>query len=354
MKRETISRMLDHLDDKWIREAEDFRPGAIQDAPERSHSMNMKKRLVSIALAAALILALGVTAFAVWSIHSARQQEIRSDLRIDENKVGSYVEYETPDGGNGLTLLSSVNDGEAQRVYVNVSPVSVEEAAAFPNSYFVWCIEGSGLQGFAAPALPVELSLQGDEEIRNAVLQYAYDEQTQTLTVECYISQIFIEKAQDELGTDSLPLTLGMAAAEGEEPRVFGPVNFTPTEEQRRVFDFGPAVYHDEELGLDIEIVSLELTPFSAVWSVRYDAASSFHTPEADWYAYQPWSELEDRVCIESLLYFSDGSSFSTGGALATPFEDGVVKLICGWGGAIDIDDVQEIDLGELVLWENG
>jgi hypothetical protein len=29
-----------------------------------------------------------------------------------------------------------------------------------------------------------------------------------------------------------------------------------------------------------------------------------------------------------------------------------VVNLHCGWGSAINIDDVQRIELGDLVLWE--
>ena len=105
-------------------------------------------------------------------------------------------------------------------------------------------------------------------------------------------------------------------------------------------------------IGKTIELVGLELTPFSAVWKVRYEDAASFHTPGADQAAYRPWSILEDRVCIDAKLIFSDGSEFSTGGALTCPFENGVVNLRCGWGGAINIDDVQRIVLGDLVLWE--
>ena len=78
------------------------------------------------------------------------------------------------------------------------------------------------------------------------------------------------------------------------------------------------------------------------------------HTTGADLAAYEPWSILEDKVCIETKLIFSDGSEFSTGGALTTPYENGTVNQFCGWGSAINIDDVQRIVLGDLVLWENG
>ena len=61
---------------------------------------------------------------------------------------------------------------------------------------------------------------------------------------------------------------------------------------------------------------------------------------------------LEEKVCMEAEIVFADGTVFSTGGALTTPYSDGVVNLSCGWGAAIDINAVERIVLGELVLWE--
>ena len=52
------------------------------------------------------------------------------------------------------------------------------------------------------------------------------------------------------------------------------------------------------------------------------------------------------------MLVFADGSTFSTGGALTSPYNDGIVNLNCGWESAININDVQRIVLGDLVLWE--
>jgi len=311
------------------------------------------KRLLTLALAAALLLALGAAAWAVWSVHEAKQRELREDLKITENRAGSYQEYALPEGASeGLVLLSAVNDGEEERIYVDVAPVAKEDLARFPADVrFAWGIAGTEIGGFAGPQLPVTLSLSGEEAIRNAVLEYAYDEETETLTLQCYADVKLLEKATADLGTDSVPLQVHMIVGENDA-RSFGPVPFRLTEEQKRVFDFGPAQYHDRELDKTIEIVGLELTPFSAVWKVNYAGAAAFHEPGADQEAYRPWSILEDRVCIEAKLLFSDGAAFSTGGALTCPYEDGVVKLRCGWGSAINIDDVQRIVLGDLVLWE--
>lgn len=313
----------------------------------------MKKRIITFALAAALMLALGITAYAIWSIHSTRQQELKADLNIEENNVSSYMEYDVPDElAGGLVLLSAVNDGQEQHVYVNISPVTKEEAVRFPDGVrFVWNIAGTEIGGFAGPQLPVGLSFSGEEAIREAVLENAYDEESQTMTLQCYIDVDFIKEAMTELGKENVPLQVQMIVGEND-PKTFGPVPFSLTEEQTRYFDFGHAVYHDEELDKDIEIIGLELTPFSAVWKMSYDGAEEFHTSGSDQAAYEPWSILEDKVCIEAKIVFSDGSEFSTGGALTTPYENGTVNQFCGWGSAINIDDVQQIVLGNLVLWE--
>ena len=353
MNRALLSKAVGDIDESFIAEA--CRP-VTEDAsgsPERILPMN-RKRIISLALAATFILALGIIAYAAWDIHAAKQQELKTDLKIERNHIDSYVEYPASDDrADGLVLLSAVNDGQEQHVYVNISPVSREEAAAFPeNARYVWSIEGTETGGFAAPQLPVELDLSGSEEIRAAVLEHAYDEETQTMTLQCYLGVDMVRKAMETLGTDDVPLSVTMLVGDNIS-RSFGPIPFTLTEEQTRVFDFHHAVYHDTELDKEIEIAGLELTPFSAVWKVHYEGDAAFHTPEADWDAYADWSLLEDKVCIETQLVFTDGSVFSTGGALTCPYKDGFVQLWCSWGAAIDVSSVEQIVLGDLVLWEN-
>ena len=352
MKRENLSNIISNIDGRLVAEAFRYDPDLCSGSPERIVQMN-RKRIITFALAAAFILALGITAYAVWSIHFARQQELKADLKIEENNVSSYVEYDVPDEqASGLVLLSTVNDGQEQHIYVNISPVSEEEAAAFPDQARFACnIDGTEYGGFAAPQLSVSESLFGADEIRAEVLQDAYDKETQTLTLQCYLDVNMVEQAIAELGTDTFPLSVHMIMEDGEN-RSFGPIPFALTEEQLRVFDFGHALFHDAELDKEIEIVSLELTPFSAVWKVHYEGDAAFHTPEADWETYEPWCMLEDKVCMEAKIIFSDGTEFSTGGALTAPYENGTVNQFCGWGSAINIDDVQRIVLGDVILWE--
>ena len=67
MKRETITLMLNGVEDGYISEAAVIHPASRQESPERTAHMK-KKRIITAALAAALILVLGVSAFAIWGI----------------------------------------------------------------------------------------------------------------------------------------------------------------------------------------------------------------------------------------------------------------------------------------------
>lgn len=313
------------------------------------------RRFGRTALIAAVIAALmGLTALAVgMSIHQRRQQELRRDLAIDRSAVGSYTEYPVPAEETapveGVTLLSTINDGDFQKIFMNVSPVTEEELKLFPGGLsFTWGIDGSEHGGFAAPALPSDLSVSGDE-IYPAVRQHSYDPDTRTLTIVAHADSAFLAEAMG--GKDSVPLRISMW--EGDRLlRSFGPVDFTPTEAEKRVFDFGGLRYYDAELDKEIELVALELTPISAVWRVRYEGDAEFHR-ERNQEKLNEWGRMEDRVC-EAVIRFADGSEFCTGGPMTVPYENGTVNLHCAWGRAIDINAVTDITLGDLTLWEAG
>ncbi len=69
MKRETISLALNRLDERHISDTVNYSAGSMRDSPERIVFMKMKKkRIISFALAAALMLALGISAYAIWGV----------------------------------------------------------------------------------------------------------------------------------------------------------------------------------------------------------------------------------------------------------------------------------------------
>lgn len=72
MKRETITKMLNGLDERYVSEAAAFHPGRVQESPERIIPMK-KKRIITLALAAALLLSLGISAYAAYNSISTPQ-----------------------------------------------------------------------------------------------------------------------------------------------------------------------------------------------------------------------------------------------------------------------------------------
>ena len=340
--------------------------------PTRSRAGARTRRIFTLALAAALLLSLGLVAYAVSSIHAARQQELRSDLYIDENHIGSYVEYDVPeDSTDGLVLLSAINDGEFQKVYVNVSPVTEDQLSRFPETWhFAWKLEGSRINGeewwgTASPRLSPGRSVSGHEEILAAILEDSYDVETQTLTLCCEVSDSMIREVQESSGNQSVVLTVSAwdsaAMAEAGVGQVaewinvqpsFGSVSFSPTEQELVVFDLGNYRYHDEESGRELELVSLDLSPTGAVVRLRYDGVEEIYA-KRDQGELTTWGNVESRAIQTIAVEFSDGSTLTIPGFLADPFENGTVNCYLGWEQTIDLHNVQRITLGDAILWKN-
>ena len=100
MKRELISQALNMLDDRHISDTASFNPGAIQEPPERIVHMK-KKRIISLALAAALILALGTAAYA---IYNWRLQDLVLHSRTDAETTESGSYDPLPDGKDTISV----------------------------------------------------------------------------------------------------------------------------------------------------------------------------------------------------------------------------------------------------------
>ena len=312
------------------------------------------KRIVTLAFVAALILALGAVAYAISSIHAAKQQELRSELYMDEHHTESYVEYAVPDESTpGIILLSTINDGELQKIYVNVSPVTEEEIAGFPEQpvSFLWQIVDSDLTGYANPWIKPGTAAHTPEEIQALVRRDAYDSETQTLTLCCLIFSEQLEAYLESSSSDEAELELFLAE-DHIAIRSFGRIPLISTSDESCNFDFGGVTWVDSISGREVEFVSLELTPISGVWHLRYNEAEAVYTG-SDLELQQAWLLVEDSVCMNARIIFSDGSSMVTEGALSSRYEDGVVSLYTSWPRAIDIHDVQKIILDDLILWEN-
>lgn len=109
MKREQLSEILSHIDDRQIAEAFQFDPDRCGGAPERILPMK-KKRLISIALAAALILALGVSAYAVFGTRFVVSHDLPETGEYTSLSQLKEIEKTV---GFGMTVPESFSNGFA-------------------------------------------------------------------------------------------------------------------------------------------------------------------------------------------------------------------------------------------------
>ena len=143
MNRTQLNRALTGIDDRYLTMV-DRKTEEVQSM--RQKNMKSKKVFRTILIAAAITALMGITAYAVSSIHAARQQALRADLQIDENGVSGYTEYAesgpdtapTPSSNAEagqteprIQLISSLQQGDFQAVYFSISPVPEEKAKSF-------------------------------------------------------------------------------------------------------------------------------------------------------------------------------------------------------------------------------
>lgn len=378
--------VLDQIDDEFIREAAENDGRRVSAHPDGKETLKMNtsrarrgsRRFVTLAAAVALLLALGVTAYAISSIHQRRQAELRDSLGIEENQVESYVEYDTGTGENtaGITLLSAVADGEIQQVYVNISPVSPEEVTACAvTEKFVWSIDGGNTFSFAEPYVPKEQFTISESDmttfydpdtgvenwhvnpdvVAERMLTYAYDEETQTLTLRCSILRSSMDctkpvelriwgitmRPKDEGGTD---VSLD---------RDYGSVSFNPTGlEVRELMLDTPVVFENSETGECGTIEGLIVYPTGLTWLIAHPDAENVH--RSDWTEeeraeYRPlqvsWLNSIEEALSGAKLNFTDGTSFAIPVIVRMPFEDGWAKGVTYWKKTININAIESVEI---------
>ena len=133
-----LSRSLTQIDDHYLTMADQ----TIKEVQTmRQKHFRTRKAFRTILIAAVITALLGITAYAVGSIHAARQNQLRAALQIEENAVSGYTEY-TEDASPApsetsreaaphIQLISSLQQGDFQAVYFSISPVSEEIVHSF-------------------------------------------------------------------------------------------------------------------------------------------------------------------------------------------------------------------------------
>ena len=366
---------------------------AKQENPRR-HTAAFSRRAVTLALAAALLLALGVTAYAVsLSIHARRQEELREEYQVEANHVNAYREYETPEGVEpGVTLLAAYNGGGGVFVYVNISPVSPEEVRSpfyqtetedgqiYYLTYLAELEEDPSFIQMALPRvgrdweyLPEELEVFTDEisggswsiptEEGNSrrYLAQAYDAETQTLTLQFNVN---LDRLPE--GAESFTVHLKSydnCAPAGEEAllarmdetavhRDYGSVTVPIPEPDIVEFSIPePICFTNPYDNCEMQLLGGSFNAMGFGWVIHFDDMQNVlgkldHSDETAFRAaferQLSWLNFMDECTADACLVFSDGSELPFSGSSGFHWLDDerIRNSGGGWAGTIDVHDV--------------
>ena len=323
------------------------------------------RKLFTVMLAAALVLALSAGVFAAFSIHQKRQQQLRGHLKIDENHVASYVEYEEPEEtpqrtetvSKTVTLVSAIRENNLQRVYVTLSPISREEALeATADEVIGYSVDGGISGNFASIPYDVERQSSFDtfgpeqrRELQQLKMEYSYDEETQSLLLACSIHD-------DDLPESGI-LTLDILRINGFRfEEVYGSVALELTAlETRSIFFAVPIELYNDNLKKSCRVAGLELTPTSAAFLLEIEDGELLFSPKAHMTDEEreillSWISCIDEPLCSASVMFADGSEFATGTIVTSPYKNGYVRYETGWESpAIDLNAVTAVRIGDEV-----
>ena len=358
----------------------------------------------SLLIAAVITGLLTITAFAAGlSIHQRRQDEIRESLEIEEHHVADYAEPETPEEpGSGVTVLSVINTGDSQGLYLNVSPVEPEDVrdavieeendgVVRSLSYCVTWNENDMSEArivtrdwdFAQEDLITEENMPWGAEnyqhpSREAMvrkyLEQGYDPETKTLTLRCGIPNSVLDLSgpvtlhlicwEMRARLEPVPGEEGVCRAAEESAEIYrdyGFFTFDPvTEHSSRIVWFPePVEFENPELGGTGRFLGVELQPTKMYWILDCEAMNTICTPEkrraafeADPDAYHQleisWVGLLDRLEREASMTFSDGTVLRQLNGETSHFGEDGWLYDEGWypdTPTIDIDAVESVTI---------
>ena len=343
-------------------------------------------------IAAVIVSMLVVTAAAVGiSIHMKNQEEIRNDYNVDKNNVYSFNQYEVPKEPEGkLTLLSGINDGEFYRLYADYSPITKEEVKRYivPDkmengvrfSEFGFRVEGEdgkhpgGIAFFYTKGSEYEsedinenddVINSSDKETKiNRILAQAYDEETETVTLEFHVHPKTLEAGQEyelvlyTLETYGNPEEGLISECREDMARA----KFTITEAPAKVLYFPePVEVTGTRGGEKISFIGCELYPTGIIWYVDYEDGEKIFDREK--YNRQKMSKADSDAIFRleinfindvedfersAFLTLKDGSIKNLTNGNSSDYIDGIIRQKCLWGGTetVNVDEIESISIG--------
>ena len=393
MLSEKIIFALNNVDDLYLEEAEE-----LLDKPIASrHAFN--KRTLHVLLIAAVLAAL-LTACAVgYSIHQRRQQELRESLKIEENHVAGYQEFEkapTPEEttveSEGKTpsvqLISTFRNGRFADVYFSIAPITREEAwdaIGWEQKNAIYVIAsnfrelddayrkiGKGTEKGLYGRYPVLPPIQEDEylrthETREELLEKYYDADTQSLMLKTafllssdtidwnkpvYMNVKIIELASLAMSMDE---TIEEYWARYDPVCVgdYGTVPVTISSTEFLVADFNGKDILAQAPSTDkvLNVLGVKIYASEVEWQVTHeDVDLIYNLPRDDDEAFRrgyeqllEWLSVYDQVLDSSALIMEDGTQIKLSPSENTPYENGVVTLYSHLSSTIDLRKVKAI-----------
>ena len=393
MLSEKIVFALNNVDDSYLEEAEDLldNPAATQ------HTIN-KRTIQVILIAAALALLLAACALG-YTIHQRRQQELRESLKIEENHVAGYQEFEetsaaaetsadSQEKAPSVQLISTFRNGEFVDVYFSISPITREEAwdaIGWEQKNAIYVIAsnfrelddayrkiGKGTEKGLYGRYPILPPIQEDEylrthETREELLEKYYDADTQSLMLKTgfllsdeavdwskpvYMNVKIIELASLAMSMDET-IEEYWARYDPVCVRDYGTIPVVISDTEYVAADFRekdilvPAPSSDKVL----QVLGVKIYASEVEWQVTHeDVDLIYNLPRDDDEAFRrgyeqllEWLSVYDQVLDSSALIMEDGTQIKLSPSESTPYENGVVTLYSQLDSTIDLRKVKAI-----------
>ena len=405
MLSEKVLFALNNTDDSFLEETRELLGrSAVSQKPA-------KRRIVRTILIAAVLAALmAATAYAIVSIHQKRQQELRENLKIEENHVAGYQEFEEisrPEGtaaepnekDASVQLISSFRNGRFADVYFSISPITREEAwdaIGWEQKNAIYVIAsnsrelddayrkiGKGTEKDLYGRYPVLPPIQEDEylrthETREELLEKYYDADTQSLMLKTaflissdpidwnkpvYMNVKIIELASLAMSMDET-IEEYWARYDPVCVRDYGTIPVVISDTEYVAADFRekdilvPAPSSDKVL----QVLGVKIYASEMEWQVTHeDVDLIFNLPRDDDEAFRKgyellleWLTIYDQVLDGSILIMEDGTQVKLSPSESTPYENGVVTLYSHLASTIDLRKVVAISvLGQEIAITN-
>ena len=396
MLSEKVLFALNNTDDSFLEEAWELLSGSVV-----SQKPAMRKIIRTVLIAAILMALIAATAYAIVSIHQQRQQELRESLKIEENQVAGYLEFEevptleettteSEEKAPSAQMISTFRNGEFVDIYFSISPITREEAwdaIGWEQKNAIYVIAsnsrelddayrkiGKGTEKGLYGRFPVLPPIQVDEYLRpqgtrEEMLEKYYDADTQSLMLKTafllsyeavdwskpvYMNVKIIELASLASSFDE-PIEEYRARYDPVCVGDYGTVPVTISETEFLMADFSRKGILVEAPSADkvLQVLGVKIYASEVEWQVTHeDVDLIFNLPRDDDEAFRKgyellleWLTIYDQVLDGSALIMEDGTQIKLSPSESTPYENGIVTLYSHLGSTIDLRKVTAISI---------